>query len=79
MIRIYTDGACAGNPGPGGWAAVIVSDAGRREIKGRKEKTTSNRMEITAAIEALAETAPGSQVTVESDSQYLVHTMTRIW
>ncbi|MEE8471006.1 MAG: cyclic pyranopterin monophosphate synthase MoaC [Dehalococcoidia bacterium] len=76
MIRIYTDGACLGNPGPGGWAAVIVSDAGKREIKGQEERTTSNRMELTAAIKGLDEIDPGSQVTIESDSQYLVKTMT---
>jgi cyclic pyranopterin phosphate synthase len=79
MIRVYTDGACIGNPGPGGWAAIVVSDAGRREIKGREGKTTNNRMEIMAAIKGLSETAPGSQVTVESDSQYLVNTMTKGW
>lgn len=79
MIRIYTDGACIGNPGPGGWAAVIVSGTDRREIKGREGKTTNNRMEIMAAIRGLAETAPGSRATVESDSQYLVNTMTRNW
>lgn len=79
MIRIYTDGACLGNPGPGGWAAIIVSDAGRRELKGREEDTTNNRMEVVAAIKGLAETPPGSEVRVESDSQYLVQTMTGRW
>ena len=79
MIKIYTDGACSGNPGPGGWAAIIVSDSGRQEVKGGERKTTNNRMEITAVIEGLAQTAPGSEVTVESDSQYLVNTMTRNW
>ncbi len=79
MIDIYTDGACLGNPGPGGWAAIIVSDAGRQEVKGREERTTSNRMEIMAAIKGLAQTPPGSQVKIESDSQYLVHTMTKNW
>jgi cyclic pyranopterin phosphate synthase len=79
MIKIYTDGACLVNPGPGGWAAIIVSDAGRQEVKGREGKTTNNRMEVTAAIKGLAQTAPGFQVTIESDSQYLVHTMTRNW
>ena len=79
MIEVYTDGACLGNPGPGGWAAIIASDAGRQEIKGREEKTTSNRMEITAAIKGLAQTPPGSEVRIESDSQYLVYTMTKNW
>jgi len=84
MIEIYTDGACLGNPGPGGWAAIIVNGADRKEIKGqevkgREEKTTSNRMEVTAAIKGLARTPPGSQVRIESDSQYLVYTMTKNW
>lgn len=79
MIEIYTDGACSGNPGPGGWAAIIVNGADSKEIKGREGKTTSNRMEIMAAIKGLAQTPQGSQVRIESDSQYLVNTMTRNW
>jgi cyclic pyranopterin phosphate synthase len=79
MIHIYTDGACIGNPGPGGWAAIIVDGGDRKEIAGREQKTTNNRMEMMAAAEGLAETPPGSSVTVESDSQYLVNTMTRNW
>ncbi len=79
MIHIYTDGACAGNPGPGGWAAIIVDGAKRRELKGREESTTSNRMEILAAIKGLEQTPTGSQITIHSDSQYLVRTMTENW
>ncbi len=79
MIRIYTDGACIGNPGPGGWAAIIVDGRKRKEIAGREQGTTNNRMELMAAIRGLAETPPGSEVTIESDSQYLVNTMTRNW
>jgi len=79
MIHIYTDGACAGNPGPGGWAAVIMDGSKKREIKGREENTTNNRMEILAAIKGLEQTPPGSQVTIHSDSQYLVRTMTENW
>ncbi len=79
MTHIYTDGACIGNPGPGGWAAIIIDGAAKTEIAGREEKTTNNRMELTAAIEGLAGTPPGARVTVESDSQYLVNTMTRNW
>ena len=79
MIEIYTDGACLGNPGPGGWAAVIVNGVDRKEIKGQEKETTSNRMEVMAAIRGLAQTPPGSQVRIESDSQYLVHTMTKNW
>jgi cyclic pyranopterin phosphate synthase len=79
MIWVYTDGACVGNPGPGGWAAVIVDGGERREVKGREDRTTNNRMELLAAINGLEATPPGSEVTVSSDSQYLVHTMTRNW
>ena len=79
MIHIYTDGACMGNPGPGGWAAIIMDGAKRRELKGREESTTSNRMEILAAIKGLEQTPPDSRVTIHSDSQYLVRTMTENW
>ncbi len=78
-MHIYTDGACVGNPGPGGWAAVIVDGEKRRELKGREEDTTSNRMEILAAVKALEQTPVGSKVTVHSDSQYLIRTMTENW
>jgi len=53
IIKIYTDGACAGNPGPGGWAAIILDEKGRKEIFGGEKLTTNNRMELTAAIKAL--------------------------
>ena len=52
-ITIYTDGACVGNPGPGGWAALIINDKGKKEIFGGEKLTTNNRMELTAAIKAL--------------------------
>ncbi len=80
MIEIYADGACSGNPGPGGWGAVIIRGGGNREeIKGSVESTTNNRMEMTAVIEGLKRTAEGSDVTIRSDSQYLISTMTRGW
>ncbi len=79
MIDIYTDGACSGNPGPGGWAAIVIQDGKQRELKGGEENTTNNRMEILAAIGGLNQTAPGSAVTIHSDSQYLVNTMTKNW
>ncbi|MBI2885875.1 MAG: cyclic pyranopterin monophosphate synthase MoaC [Chloroflexi bacterium] len=77
--EIYTDGACTGNPGPGGWAAVLTGAAGGSWRAGHEERTTNNRMEIKAAIKGLEQTLAGSQVTVYSDSQYLVNTMTRGW
>ncbi len=79
MIDIFTDGACSGNPGPGGWAAIIIDGDKREEIKGGDKKTTNNRMELTAAIEGLDRTSPGSSITIHSDSQYVVNTMTRNW
>lgn len=79
MIDIYTDGACSGNPGPGGWGAIVVQNDKERELKGGAEDTTNNRMELTAAIEGLAQTPDTAEVTIHSDSQYLVKTMTLNW
>lgn len=79
MISIYTDGAYNWDKGVGGWAAVIHYDKSKEVLKGREEKTTSNRMELMGAIQGLAHTPEGSQVSLYSDSQYLVHTMTRNW
>jgi ribonuclease HI len=67
----YTDGACSGNPGPGGWAAVLVRGRLYEERGGREEHTTNNRMEMRAAIEALRGAAPGDRVHVVTDSRYL--------
>ena len=77
--EIHTDGACSGNPGPGGWAAIVIDADGRRDFSGGESTTTNNRMELTAAIEGLEATPQGSRVKVHSDSQYLVNTMTRGW
>ncbi|HAZ31247.1 MAG TPA: cyclic pyranopterin monophosphate synthase MoaC [Dehalococcoidia bacterium] len=79
MIDIYTDGSCSDNPGPGGWAAIVVQDGRQVELKGSVEGTTSNRMELTAAINGLAHVPEGSEVSIHSDSEYLVNTMTRNW
>ncbi|MBI2872675.1 MAG: cyclic pyranopterin monophosphate synthase MoaC [Chloroflexi bacterium] len=80
MYRIYTDGACLGNPGPGGWGAVVIGEDGVRQwLFEHEEETTNNRMEIMAAIKGLAAVPQGSEVTLFSDSQYLVNTMTRGW
>ncbi len=71
-IVIYTDGACHGNPGPGGWGAVLRFGEHEKQILGGERSTTNNRMELTAAIEALAViTVPGSQVQLWTDSQYV--------
>ena len=79
-IDIYTDGACKGNPGPGGWAAVIFFDGeDKHVISGREERTTNQRMEVLAAIKGLEATPKGSEATVRSDSEYVVNTMTKNW
>ena len=79
MITIYTDGSCLGNPGPGGWAAVIDDNGAKRSLSGKEDNTTNNRMEILAAIKGLQAVPASSEVTVFSDSQYVVNTMTRGW
>ena len=79
MIELYTDGSCSGNPGPGGWAAVIVEDGAKRSLQGGQEKTTNNRMEILAVIKGLESLPASAEATVLSDSQYVVNTMTRNW
>ena len=79
MIDIYTDGSCLGNPGPGGWAAIIVEGGVKRNLSGGAPGTTNNRMELSAAIEGLEAVPKNAVVTVHSDSQYLVNTMTRNW
>ena len=74
IIKIYTDGGCTGNPGPGGWAAVILEDGqDPRELSGSDEATTNNRMELTAVINALESVinAIGLQIEVHTDSQYV--------
>ena len=76
MIEIYTDGACSGNPGPGGWAAVIDRGGAVEEIGGRAARTTNNRMELQAALEALGRVPAGASVRIVTDSQYLLNGMT---
>ncbi len=71
MVIIHTDGACKGNPGPGGWGAVLEYGASKREMFGGEPKTTNNRMELTAVIEALRALTRPCQVTVVTDSQYV--------
>ncbi|MCX6093547.1 MAG: ribonuclease HI [Candidatus Bipolaricaulota bacterium] len=71
VVTIYTDGACSGNPGPGGWGAVLVSGSCRKEIQGGERDTTNNRMELTAAIEALKALRGSSDVDLYTDSVYV--------
>ncbi len=70
-VVIHTDGACSGNPGPGGWGAILESGPHRKEIKGGEPMTTNNRMELTAAIEALEALKGPSEVDLYTDSAYL--------
>jgi ribonuclease HI len=70
-VLIYTDGACRGNPGPGGWGAVLISGERRRELCGGELATTNNRMELMAAIEALKALKRPCKVELHTDSQYL--------
>jgi ribonuclease HI len=70
-VVIYTDGGCDPNPGPGGWAALIMKDGEKKEISGADGQTTNNRMELTAAINALNSLATPSRVMIYTDSQYL--------
>jgi ribonuclease HI len=70
-VVIHTDGACSGNPGPGGWGAILEAGSHRKEIKGGETLTTNNRMELTAAIEALETLKQPSEVELYTDSNYL--------
>lgn len=70
-VTIYTDGACKGNPGPGGWGAWLVSGAHDKELWGGQPQTTNNRMELTAVIEALAALKSRSSVDLHLDSEYV--------
>ena len=78
-LIIYTDGACSGNPGPGGWGAVLLYRQMRREMSGYEAVTTNNRMELTAAIEALRALREPCRVTLYSDSAYLVNAFAQRW
>lgn len=76
---IYTDGGCRGNPGPGGWAAVLYEGSTPSRISGGERETTNNRMEIKAAIEGLKTLNKPSKVKVHSDSAYLINALTKGW
>ncbi len=71
MLKIYTDGACSGNPGPGGWGVFIIDGDEEREIKGGEPNTTNNRMELMAAIEAVRAMPESTHFQLYTDSQYV--------
>ena len=72
LIKIYTDGACSGNPGPGGWGVFIENSGNVTELSGRDENTTNNRMELKAVIEALKFFTINSELTIHTDSKYVM-------
>ena len=78
-VTIYTDGACSGNPGPGGWGAVLMYGEHRKEISGGDAHTTNNRMELTGPIEALELLKQPCKVRLYSDSAYLVNASNQHW
>jgi len=78
-VVVYTDGACSGNPGPGGWGAVLMSGDRRKELQGAEAQTTNNRMELRAAVEALAALKTQCAVTLYSDSAYLINAFQQNW
>lgn len=78
-VDIYTDGACRGNPGAGGWGAVLVCDGREKELSGGEAVTTNNRMELLAAISALSALKFPCEVTLTSDSKYLVDAIEKGW
>ena len=78
-IILYTDGACAGNPGPGGWAAIIIEGDRERIVSGAEPRTTNQRMELMAAIEGLAAVAPARRVQLHTDSAYVMNCFRDGW
>lgn len=78
-VELFTDGACSGNPGPGGWGAILRYGERKKELSGGERDTTNNRMELTAAIEGLAALKEPCKVVLTSDSKYLVDAVTKGW
>ncbi len=78
-VDIYTDGACRGNPGKGGWGAILIYGKNKKEMSGGERQTTNNRMELMAAIEALTVLKEPCEVTLTSDSKYLVDAIEKGW
>ena len=78
-VIIYTDGACSGNPGKGGWGAILMYGTAKKEISGAEKETTNNKMELTAPIEALKLLKKPCRVKLYSDSAYLVNAFSQGW
>lgn len=78
-VTIYTDGACSGNPGPGGWGAILIYGPHKKELSGGEAETTNNRMELTAAIRGMEALKEPCRVELWSDSRYLVDGLEKGW
>ena len=79
QVLIYTDGACSGNPGPGGWGAILLYNGHKKELSGGEAQTTNNRMELTAVIAALEQLKEPCAVDLYSDSKYIIDALTLGW
>ena len=78
-LEIYTDGACSGNPGPGGWGSILMYKGVEKELSGGERETTNNRMELTAVIEALKALKEPCKVQLYSDSKYVIDALSKGW
>ena len=78
-VTLYTDGACSGNPGPGGWGAILEWNGIEKEFSGGEAETTNNRMELTSVIEALSKLKSPCEVTLTSDSKYVCDGISKGW
>jgi ribonuclease HI len=78
-VELYTDGACRGNPGPGGWGAILVYHGKEKELSGGEASTTNNRMELMAAIAGMSALREPCQIVLTSDSKYLVDAINKGW
>jgi len=78
-VTIYTDGACSGNPGPGGWGAILLYGEHKKELSGGEPSTTNNRMELTAVIQALSLLKEPCAVELWSDSKYVIDALEKGW
>lgn len=78
-VEIFTDGACSGNPGPGGWCAILKCDGAEKVLSGGEKETTNNRMELTAVIKALEALKYSCDVTVTTDSKYVCDAVNQGW
>ena len=78
-VTLYTDGACSGNPGPGGWGAILEFNGHEKELSGGESSTTNNRMELTAVIEGLSALKEPCRVELYSDSKYVIDSLEKGW